>query len=880
MAEDTILSQVLNDTLLTRRSFVKWSSVLGGTAALGGALLETGLKPLEHTAQAQQADGEWITAACWHNCGGRCLLKAQVVDGVVTRIKADDFSEEDGNVTRLKACTRGYSKRQQILGADRLKYPMKRKNWEPGGGNKELRGKDEWVRISWEEALDIVASETQRIKETYGNKSILSPVGNGALNLSAWYVGRALSLYGGFMPVWGTTSWGALPLPGTHMTGVVVGGVHDRMSVRQSKLIVLWGANPVWSSAGNPTYHYMQAKKAGAKFIVVDPFYSPSASSLADEWIPCRPSTDAALLIGMAYHMITNNLHDQEFLDTYTKGFDAEHMPEGADPEENFKDYVLGTFDGVPKTPEWAAAICGTPPELIRSFAEEVCSTKPTAFITGYAPSRTNRGEQFIQAFYTVGWMTGNVGQPGAMVGVSCKERAGDTGPVAPALVYAGDMGVPPIENPINKYGFPGGPAEATDWEGFVWNEAWEAVVTGEYTAGVRGKIPCDIRMIWNIGDMSSLNQLPNINRGIEAFRKVEFVVSSDSYLTTPCKYSDVVLPVTTPWERWGGIMNSNTYHSSRRDIFIYHRQVIEPLFEAKDDAWIEAEIGKRLGLDPEVINPLSEKQMVYNMLAGAQVVKEDGKTFENLLTITAEDIAEMGVEGQPQTGRITYQELAEKGLYQVPRAPGDNLGLIYFEDFRKDPEANPLNTETGKLQIHSQKLADEVTNYGWTELPPIPKYIPPPEGVEDARSGEYPLQLYSIHYMRRSHSTYDNVPWLREAFPQELFMNTLDAEARGLKTGDMVLVTSPHGKVLRPVAVTPRMMPGVVALGEGAWVERDDETGIDKAGASNSLNGTNPCGQGVQPWNTNIVQVARWEGQPLLPDANWPQRVIFDKES
>jgi len=846
---------------------------MGGAAAVADGVSH-GLSAIKGPVDTAAQEGRWVTAACWHNCGGRCLLKAFVVDGVVTRVKSDDMTLESPDVTQLRACTRGYSKRQQVFGVDRLKYPMKRRSWEPGGGKKELRGKDDWVRIPWDEALDIVAGETRRIKEAHGNGAILSPVGNADLNLSAWYVGRALSLYGGYTAIWGSTSWGALPLPCTMMQEGI-GGVHDRMSLRRSKLIVLWGANPAWSSAGNPTYHYMLAKKAGARFITVDPFYSPTATVLADEWIPCRPSTDAALLIGMAYHMITNGLHDQAFLNTFTSGFDAEHMPPGADPKGNFKDHVLGAYDGVAKTPEWASAICGTPPELIRSFAEELASTKPAAFITAYAPSRTNRGEQFVQAFLTVGWMTGNLGRPGAMVGVSCKERAGDTSALAPALVYAGDSGVPAIENPLFNHGFPGPPATATDWHGPVWNEAWEAVVTGQYSAGVRGKESCDIRMIWNVGDMASLNQLPNVNRGIEAFRKVEFVVSSDSYLSTPCKYSDIVLPVTTMWERAGGVMNSNTYHGSRRDIFIFHRQVCEPLFEARDDIWIEAEIGRRLGLDPKVIDPVPGKQMIYNRLAGAQVIKEDGSGYDNLLTITAEDITALGAEGSPQQGRITYRELEEKGLYQVPRASADKLGHICFEEFRSDPEAHPLDTETGKLQIHSQALADAVTAYGWTELPPIAEYLPPPEGVEATRDGRYPLQLYSIHYLRRSHSTYDNVPWLREAFPQELFMNVLDARERGLKTGDTVLLTSPHGKVLRPVCVTPRMMPGVVALGEGAWVDRDDETGIDKGGATNSLNGTNPCGHGVQPWNTNIVQAAKWEGAPLEPDAERPPRAV-----
>jgi Anaerobic dehydrogenases, typically selenocysteine-containing len=862
--------------LMSRRSFLGYTATVATGAAAAVTLPGCGLVKVgsEQASQLALSEGKWVTAACWHNCGGRCLNKAYVTDGVVLRQKTDDTHEDSPEFPQQRACQRGHSQRKQCFGADRLKYPMKRKSWAPGGGNKELRGKDEWVRISWDEALSIVASETKRIKEKYGNKAILSPSGNGALNLSNPAIGRAISAYGGYTAIWGTTSWGALPLPCSLMQEGI-GGVHDKMSVRKAKLIVLWGANPAWSSAGNPTYNYLQAKKAGAKIITVDPFYNPTASVLADEWIPVRPATDAALLLGMAYHMISKNLHDQEFLNRYVVGFDADHMPSGADPKNNFKDYVLGTYDGVPKTPEWASKICGTPVDLIQSFAEECAATKPATFITAYAPARTNRGEQYIQAFLTVGWMTGNVGKPGSMVGVSCKERAGDTGPLEPGLVLAGDTGVPPIENPICNYGFPGPPAEATDWEGFVWDEAWEAVVSGKYSAGIRGKQSCDIRMIYNIGDMSALNQLPNINKGIEAFRKVEFVVASASFLTTTAKYADVVLPVTTQWERWGGISTGNSGHGGNREIFIHFRQVTEPLFEAKDDFWIERELAKRWGINPDIVDPLPLKQQVFNQLAGATVKKADGSGYEILLTITAEDIKTMGVNGKPQTGRITLKELEEKGIYQVKRTPDDKLGYIAYEDFIKDPAAHPLKTETGKLQIYSQKLSDSVTNYGWNKLPPIPQYNPPVEGVEGTHNSGYPLQLYSIHYARRSHSTYDNIPWLREAFPQEVFMNPSDADSRGLKNGDTIKVTSRHGAVIRPVYLTERMMPGVVTLGEGAWADKDDQTGVDKAGATNSLTGTNPSGQGVQSWNTVNVQIEKY-AQKLEPDYKWPQRIVL----
>ena len=124
----------------------------------------------------------------------------------------------------------------------------------------------------------------------------------------------------------------------------------------------------------------MRRKAGGAKVIFVDPYFHQSAQAIGDEWIPCRPGTDGALLEALAYEMIVNDWQDQEFLDTYCLGFDADHMPPDAKTEENFKDYILGAYDGIPKTPERASAICGTPVETIKSFAREISTTKPMAW--------------------------------------------------------------------------------------------------------------------------------------------------------------------------------------------------------------------------------------------------------------------------------------------------------------------------------------------------------------------------------------------------------------------------------------------------------------------------------------------------------------------
>ena len=161
-----------NQATLSRRSLLKWTAALGGTAMLAEGGLHFGLKKAEAAPQAAPAADKWVAAACWHNCGGRCLIKANVVGGVITRVKTDDNHPDSVEYPQQRGCQRGRAQRGQIMGADRLKYPMKRAHWAPGGGDKSLRGKDTWVRISWDEALDIVASETKRISAKYGFNSI------------------------------------------------------------------------------------------------------------------------------------------------------------------------------------------------------------------------------------------------------------------------------------------------------------------------------------------------------------------------------------------------------------------------------------------------------------------------------------------------------------------------------------------------------------------------------------------------------------------------------------------------------------------------------------------------------------------------------------
>ena len=851
----------INDLKLSRRNFIKASTAAAASLSLAGC--GSSLVPAGTNTTAGQ-EGKWITAACWHNCGSRCLNKAYVVDGVVLRQKTDDTHSDSPDYPQQRACVRGRSQRNQVFGADRLKYPMRRQNWAPGGGKKELRGQDEWVRISWEEAFENISSEIKRIKDEHGNRAFFV---NGS------EITKIFSLYGGCVGNWGTTSRGTW-----HGTSDPVGifpsaveGINDRIDMRNCDTVIMFSMNPAWSSAGNPAYNFLQVKKAGAEFIAVDPYFNDTYNLLDADWIPTRPSTDTALLLGVAHTLIveddpvSNPLIDWDYLKNNTIGFDADSVPEGEDPKGNFKDYVLGTYDGVPKSAEWASEICGVEPNRIRYLARAMNKNKKVAIIIGWASARTMNADSLPHIIMTIGAMTGHYGKPGHMCGVSCHTGSSNGGP---GLVSAGKDGLPSIKNPVD--------------DSMNHTEMWRGIIDGKYNyTGNRKWLPgemrdIDIRMIYHAGN-ARLQTADGMTKGIEAHRKVDLVVSHGHFLTTNAKYSDFVLPLTTEWEKTGGFSTGN------REILIMYSQITDRMYECKSDQEIAIELGKYLGVDPTEAFPFDEKQQLLNKIARCKVLLPDGKTKVPLVRITSADIAEWGVQGEPQEGEIALMELKEKGLYQVERKPGDNYGYIAYEEFRNDPEANPLETESGKMEIFSRALADRINNMGYSTIEPIPTHIPPVEGYEATFSdwkkkvkGDYPYQVINPHYLRRSHTVFDNVQWLRETWPNPVFINTQDAKEKGIQDGDTVLLTSKHGKTLRSALLTDRYMPGVIGLPHGSWVDMDEKTGIDRGGADNILCGPVSTGQGVSGWNSCIVNMEKYTGAPLIPDVDLPQRIIF----
>ncbi len=573
-----------------------------------------------------------VPTMCAMHCGGACVLKVHVKDGVITRIETDD-----GEEPQLRACLRGRAYRQVVYAPDRILYPLKRVG---------ERGEGKFERVSWDEALDTVAAELKRVRDTYGPTSILllSMAGDVCcLNLRT--SPRLLSMAGGFTTWWGTASFHGAVFAAFFTYGTIFES-SSRDDLLNSRLIILWGWDPANTIAGPSTRWFLtQAKEQGAKIIVVDPWYSDSATALAQEWIPIRPGTDAAMLIAMAYVTIKENLQDQKFLDTYTIGFDK------------YRDYVTGLEDGVPKTPAWAEAITGVPAATIEKLAREYATNKPAALKTGIGPGRTAFGEQYHRAAITLAAMTGNVGVHGG----DAASRAWESlvgGYSYPVHVARSLSFIPnPVE--LSKFGL---------WAVFgkgrysVYPRIHFAKVADAILKGKAGGYPADYKLAF-IDNCNYLNALPNINKTVNALKSLEFIVTMEQFMNPTARYADIILPTTTFMERDDITLGVGMPY------YGFENKVIERLGECKPQHEIVKELAARMGF-----------------------TDYDKETEDSHLKKVAK-----------QAGIPDYEAFKKKGLYRV-ELPEPHVA---FKKQIEDPENNPFPTPSGKIEIYSQQIVD-----------------------------------------------------------------------------------------------------------------------------------------------------------------------------
>ncbi len=868
------------EKLLNRRNFFKWGSIAAGTAGLVGLTScgpEDGGGSSQGEGEVPVENGTWVTAPCKYNCCcgySRCQIRVYVEDGVPLKTRTDEEEDSYANPQR-RACPRGHGMISNMTSPARIKYPMKRKNWSPDDPHGELRGKDEWERISWDEAMEYVAAEMKKAYDQCGPKGVFGACPDGPFSedpgIFAYY-----KLGGMIHNNAGTVSFGSWAVADTHMVGGwgASAGPHH-MQMVDSELHVLFGCNWVSNKSGNHGYFIEESRKRGGKVIIVDPWLNQTAQALADEWVPILPGGDTAMALAICYQWIQDGTYDQEFLDKYCVGFDADHMPEGVDPSENFKDYVLGTYDGEPKTAEWAEPKSGVPADTIVALAKEIAAVDKVNFFAGHSTSKLPAGEQWVQVFYTMALMHGGIGTPGHYMGWKGVNE-GNIGSLS-----AGSAAVQNVANPFNPPGYPvymlypipNFPQLAADgnldnWELLGPSESWTNILEGEYGRDIwpTGKHKINVHHMYYGVVQNSMNQIPNTNAGIEATRKMDFVWGTGVFFDPSRQYCDIVVPIASYWEEAGKVYNAEA------SALFYQHKIMEPMFESKT-LWETADLlAEKLGFDPKEINPATMEERALATATGAYIM--DGTTGEvkPMLTMTQEDIDFFGAAGTPQEGVIPFSELKEKGIYKYP-VTEESVIPEPFAAFIADPETYPLPTATGKFEICCPTLAYMINSVGYSTISPIGKWqVGDPDQGIGQQTEEFPLLLWTPHTLRRAHSLQDPVTSLREAFPNECFMSTVDAEARGIKNGDIVLMTSPHGKVLRPAKVMPTVIPGAVALQDGSWTRIDDATGIDLGGNPNILQAPKSSGGGSQSWTGTLVQVEKYNGPlTLVPDKECP---------
>lgn len=646
---------------VSRRALLK-STALGSLAlAAGGLTLPFTLR--RAAAAVQQATGDntrIVWGACSVNCGSRCALRLHVRNDEVVYVETDNTGDDRYGDHQVRACLRGRSIRRRINHPDRLNYPMKRVG---------KRGEGKFVRISWQEALDTLADRLKSVVAQYGNEAVYINYSSGIVggnitrsSPSASPVARLMNCYGGSLNQYGTYSTAQIACAMPYTYGSNDG--NSTSDIENSKLVVMFGNNPAETrmSGGGITWYLEQAReRSNARMIVIDPRYTDTAAGREDEWIPIRPGTDAALVAGIAWVLINEDLVDQPFLDKYCVGYDEKTLPAGAPANGHYKAYILGEGDdGIAKTPQWASRITGIPTDRIIKLAREIGMSKPAYICQGWGPQRQANGELTARAIAMLPILTGNVGING-----------GNSGARESTYTITIER-LPVLENPVK-----------TAISCFTWTDA---IARGpEMTAsrdGVRGKEKLDvpIKFLWNYAGNTIINQHSDINKTHEILQdesKCETIVVIDNFMTSSAKYADLLLPDLMTVEQEDIIPND---YAGNMGYLIFIQPATSAKFERKPIYWILSEVAKRLGDD------------VHQRFT-------EGRTQEQWLQyLYAKMVAK-------DPALPAYEDLKRMGIY---KRKDPNGHFVAYRDFRRDPEAHPLKTRPAKLKstpADSQRL-------------------------------------------------------------------------------------------------------------------------------------------------------------------------------
>ena len=696
----------------------------------------------------------------------------------------------------------------------RVLRPSVRKGWLDGRADRarERRGQDPFVELPWDEALDIAAAELERVRREHGNGAIFGGsygwASAGRFHHALGQVHRFLNSIGGYVASVASYSTAAAQVIVPHVFGIpflkLLWGHQNSwpmIEAHTETLVMFGGINPknAQVSMGGVTQHqtlgWLERYRAkGMHLVNVGPQRTDTITS--SEWLAAVPGTDTALMLGLAHVLETESLVDRAFLERCTAGYDR------------FRPYLLGETDGEPKSPEWAAGICGIEAGRIRALARRMAGTR-TLITVAWALQRGQNGEQPYWMAAVLAAMLGQIGLPGGGIGYGY----GAIGGVGVPLKRLGGLRLPQGDNPV---------ADAIP----VARIADMLLHPGDpYDFNGQRRAYPDIRLIYWCGG-NPFHHHQDLRRLSRAWAKPDTIIVHEPWWTATAKRADIVFPATTPFER-------EDIGRSPNDAYLFHMgRLVEPVGEARDDYEIFTALARRLGKG----EAFSEGRTAADWL-------------RHLYDRFRQDAARLGVEtpGLDELRRRNWVKLPIEGADYAP---------VPFAAFREDPLAHPLDTPSGRLEIFSETIA----GFGYDECPGHPVWRAPDEWLGGTSAAAYPLHLVSPQPGDKLHSQMESaLADIENARPMPVIMNPDDARARAISDGDPVVVFNARGRCRARARVSDHIRERVVAISTGAWFDPDDDD-TDRQGNPNVLTrdiGTSRIGQGCSA-HTTLVDVAR----------------------
>jgi biotin/methionine sulfoxide reductase len=703
----------------------------------------------------------------------------------------------------------------------RVMRPMVRQSYLERGvaSDRAGRGVEPFVPVSWETALDLVANELKRVRDNYGNEAIYASSGwasAGLFHNAQAQLARFLNHIGGYVSQVTNYSFGAASVIVPHIVGTmapVTGPLTAWPTIRDhTQLMVMFGGmapkNTQVNNGGvgqhNAADWLAEVHQAGVRFINISPMRSDMAAALEAEWLAIRPNTDTALMLALAHTLVTERLHNEAFLSRYCVGF------------ESFQSYLLGKTDGQPKDAAWAAAITDIPADTIRSLARRMAARR-TMISVSWSIQRADHGEQPYWAAITLAAMLGQIGLPGGGFGFGyCASHS--------------------VGSPSRRIPLPKVPTGTNPVRSFIPVARFADMLLNPGTSyafnGQNLTYP-DIRLVYWCGG-NPFHKIQDLNQLLRAWQKPETIIVHEPWWTPAARRADIVLPCATTLERHdiGGT-------PADRFIFAMH-QAIEPAGEARTEYAIYTDLAARLGVAAEFTEGRSDMDWLQYLYAR--------------------------IRQQAETHGLTMPDFAafwEVGHVEFP--PPDPAPVL-FEAYRRDPDAHPLKTPSGRIEIFSSTIA----SFGYDDCYGHAAWLPPAEWLGSPQVSRYPLHLLSNQPQARLHSQLDCSTVSQQAKVtgrEALWINPQDAALRGITDGAVVRVYNDRGACLAGAVITEAIRPGVVQLATGAWFDPEHPATIgslDKHGNPNVLTrdiGTSKLAQSCSA-QTTLVDIERFEGE------------------